>query len=291
MVELCRRGWNVVCVVRNPVEPCDSRIQCVQGDLLQPSSLCFNGISGSIDVLFHFAAQLPTQDVSTEHYLTANCTATARLLDEAARLEIGSVVYASSLPVIGKPEHLPITEDHRTKPTHPYHLSKLCGEIACEMKRRATGQRITSLRITSPYGAGMPSSVLARFVDRALSSQDLQWLGGGSRAQNFVHVSDVVTAALLAAETQDPGVYNIGGAETTTMQELACLVVRLAAGSRSKASSAEGTDPEEGMRWEVALSRASTTLGYRPKISLEQGLREYITWAQSKAEPPRWWKA
>ncbi len=71
----------------------------------------------------------------------------------------------------------------------------------------------------------MSAGVLSRFVDRAMRSEQIQWLGNGSRAQNFVHVSDVVDAAMLASETDTPGVYNIGGSETTSMQDLALLVV------------------------------------------------------------------
>ncbi len=293
VLDLCRRGWNVLCVVRRPVQPLEASIRCVQGDLLEPSSLHFDDISGPVDVLFHFAAQLPANGVSVEQYLTANCTATSRLLDAAVHMKVKSVVYASSLPVIGAPQELPITEDHVTKPNHPYHRSKLCGEIACEKERRNSGQRITSLRVTSPYGPGMSAGVLVRFVDRALRSEQIQWLGSGSRAQNFVHVSDVVDAALLAAETDTPGVYNIGGTETTTMQDLARLVVNTAGarGSVSQASSAGGIDPEEGYRWEVDISRAEACLGYRPKVLLEQGLQEYLQWAQSKAGAPRWWKS
>lgn len=293
VLELCRRRWSVLCVVRRQVEPCDPRIKCLQGDLLQPSSLQLNEISSSVDVLFHFAAQLPANDISVERYQAANCTATTWLLDAAARMNIKSVVYASSLPVIGAPRDLPITEDHDTKPSHPYHVSKLCGEFACEKERRTSGRRITSLRITSPYGPGMSSGLLARFVSRTLRSEPIQWLGSGSRAQNFVHISDVVDSALLAAGTDSPGIYNIGGAETTTMQELARLVVRLASvsGSESQASSAGGSDPEEGYRWEVDLSRAESCLAYLPKVSLEQGVQEYLRWAESGADAPRWWKS
>ncbi len=291
VLELRRRGWDVVCAVRTCVNPSDPGIQCIHADLLHPSSFQLDDIAGSIDTLFHFAAQLPSKDIPAAQYLTANCLATARLLETSARSSIKSVVYASSLPVIGKPEQIPITEDHSTRPRHPYHLSKLCGEMACEMERRVTGRMITTLRITSPYGPGMSSSVLARFVDRALSSEDVQWIASGSRAQNFVHVSDVVNATLLAAEKRTPGVYNVGGAETITMQDLARLVVRLAAGSGSKASSADGLDPEEEYRWEVDLGRSESCLGYRPKISLEQGLLDYIAWAKSKADAPSWWKA
>lgn len=292
VLELRRRGWDVVCVLRGAPRPAPG-IQCVQGDLLQPESLRFDNIPrGSVDVLFHFAALLPSQQSSPEQYLVANCVGTVRLLQTAVQLGIKSVVYASSLPVIGTPERLPITEDHPTNPRHPYHLSKLCGEMACEMSRRTQGLRVSSLRITSPFGPGMsPNGVLARFLGSALRSENLQWLGSGSRAQNFVHVSDVVMGALLAAETDRPGIYNIGGNETTSMRELARTVARLTPGTHSEVNARGVSDPEEGCRWDVDLTRAASGLKYRPRISLELGLAEYIAWLQSGVGTPHWWNS
>ena len=287
---LLYRGWEIVCMTRTTVTALDSRIRCVQGDLLDPGSVLGLHLGDPVDVLFHLAAQLPAADVSAAQCLIANGVATTLLLDVAAELNVKSIVYASSLPVIGIPEHLPITEYHPVKPTNPYHLGKLCGELACEIARRSNGRRVTSLRITSPYGIGMPTEgVLARFSQRALHSEDIQWHGTGSRAQNFIHVSDVVAAALLAAETESPGVYNIGGAETIAMDALARLAVRLVPESRSKVSSSGAPDPEEGCRWEVDLTQASSGLGYQPKVSLEQGLQEYLEWLRSRAPIPRWW--
>ena len=293
VLELRRRGWDVVCMIRGTVQTQDSSVRCVHGDLLEPESLRFDDIqAGSVDALFHLAALLPSKDISLDRYMQANCRATSLLLQSADRLGIKSVVYASSLPIIGVPKHVPITEKHSANPQHPYHLSKLGGEMECEMARRKQGRRISSLRITSPYGPGMSANgVLARFVDRALKSENIQWLGSGSRAQNFVHVSDVVRATLLAAQTDSPGIYNVGGSETTSMQEFAKLVARLAPGSQSKLSAAGTRDPEEGCRWEVDLAHAATGLGYRPAVSLEQGLTEYIAWAQAEADVQRWWKS
>jgi nucleoside-diphosphate-sugar epimerase len=288
VLELRRRDWDVICMVRHSVEPKHEGIRCIPGDLLHPASLSLDAIDETIDVLFHFAAQLPGKDVSPEQYQTANCESTKRLLESAARLQIRSIVYASSLPVIGAPRELPITENHPIAPTNPYHRSKLCAENACETERRDKHRCVTSLRITSPYGSGMAQTVLSRFADRALRSEPVQWMASGSRAQNFVHVSDVADAALLAAETNAPNIYNIGGPETTTMRDLAELTVRLA--GSGTASSAAGTDPEEGIRWEIDLTRASAGLGYRPKVSLEGGLREYLDWKRSGTIAPCWWK-
>jgi UDP-glucose 4-epimerase len=293
VLELRRRGWNVVCTVRSPVETTDADIRCVQADLLQLAQL--EGMlqaAGPMDSVFHFGALLPAAERCIEQYLAVNCVATSRLLEAAGQMGAKSFVYASSLPVIGAPEHLPITEGHSVKPRHAYHLSKLCGEMACEMTRRVRKRNVSSLRITSPYGPGMmQNGVLPRFVSRALKSEEIQWLGNGSRAQNFVHVTDVVAAALLAAATDRPGIYNVGGSETTSMQELARSVTRLTPGTSSQVTASGNPDPEEGCRWEVDLTRAAAGLGYRPKISLEQGLGEYIAWVQSGQDAQRWWKA
>jgi UDP-glucose 4-epimerase len=291
VLELRRRGWNVVCMTRRPVETKDADIQYVQADLLQPAQLDgILGAAGPVDSVFHFAALLPAASTSAEQYLLANCVATSRLLELAGEMGVRSFVYASSLPVIGAPEQLPITEEHSVRPKHPYHLSKLCGEMACEMARRMENRNISSLRITSPYGAGMsPNSVLSRFVSKALQSEEIQWMGSGSRAQNFVHVTDVVAAALLAVETGRPGVYNVGGSETTSMQELARLVTKLTPGTRSKVSASGKPDPEEGCRWEVDLTRSAAALGYRPKVPLDHGLAEYIARMQSRQETVYWW--
>jgi nucleoside-diphosphate-sugar epimerase len=291
VLELRRRGWDVVCMTRRPVETKDANIRCVQADLLQPAQL--DGVLRSavpVDSVFHFAALLPEVGTTIEQYLLANCVATSRLLELAGEMGAKSFVYASSLPVIGTPEHLPITEEHSLRPKHPYHLSKLCGEMACEMARRMEKRNVSSLRITSPYGPGMvQNSVLPRFVSKALQSEEIHWMGSGSRAQNFVHVTDVVAAALLAAETDKPGLYNMGGSETTSMEELARLVTKLTPGTRSKVSASGQPDPEERCRWEVDLTRAAAGLGYRPKVPLEQGLGEYIEWMQSGQEMARWW--
>jgi UDP-glucose 4-epimerase len=290
VLELNRRGWEVVCVVRRPVKPRDGRIRCLQGDLVCPESLRFEDLGVPVDVLFHFAAQLPAQDVPASQYFTANAASTLELLELADKLDIRSVVYASSLALVGPPHHVPITEDTPPKPRHPYHLSKLCGEQCCEMARRVSGRHVSSLRISSPYGIGMPpNTVLARFAHQVLHSAEIKVFGNGSRAQNFVHVSDILTAAIQAIDTSKPGVYNIGGAETTTMLELANQLVRLVPSTRSNISLAGIPDPEEGIRWEVDTKRAATNLGYRPQVALEQGLMEYLGWLQSNTPAPCWW--
>jgi len=189
-----------VCLVRNSVHVEDPNITCVSGDLTEPATLTAAlAAAGKLDAIFHLGASLTTKANSSDAnvHLIANAVATQQLLQSAS--PSCPFIFASSATVIGKPEQLPIAEHHPTKPGQLYSLSKLCGELCCEIARQIEGRHVVSLRITSPYGPGMNSStVLPRYVQQALGSQPVQWFGSGQRTQNFCHVDDVVSACILA---------------------------------------------------------------------------------------------
>ncbi len=293
VAELRREGWEVVCLVRRPVISGDAGVSCVTADLGQPAALgaMLHGI-GRIDCVFHFGAVLPAQQPAptVPQYWTVNALATVALLEWAGHSRVASFVYASGVAVVGAPEQLPVTETHPLAPTHPYLISKLAGELACETARRIGRCSITSLRITSPYGPGMPpTTVLPRFLRQAQDSEPLRWFGSGKRSQNFVHITDVIRAGLLAAQTARPGVYNIGGPSAINMRNLAETIIRLTPGSRSRAEAAGQPDPQDGWRWEVDLSRAATELGYRPSVTIEAGLADYIRRGTVMGTPWQWW--
>jgi len=290
---LRHQGWAVVCVVRRPVKSHDPGIVCVTGDLLEVESMNYaRSEVGEIDVLFHLGAMLPAREPAFERslFLMANTFGAIRLLQTAINMGIPSIVYASGVSIIGKPEVIPITEDHPIHPVDPYQVSKLCAELYCQRVSQIEHKQIVSLRITSPYGQGMsPFTVLSRFAQQAIRSEDIFLYGTGNRRQNFVHVSDVVFACLLAAKAKLSGVYNVAGSASISMRELAELVVRLAPGSRSRVRSSGSPDPQDDYRWEVDLTRSESRLGYRPMLLFEEGLTQYIESLQSGARPNRWW--
>lgn len=293
---LLRRGDEVVCLNRRQVQHSRPGLDCRIADLAHDEGLRrVLGTIGRCDVMFHFGAKLPLAADQTEPgaltpYLATNVMATAILLETAASWGVQRFVFASSLPVIGKPELLPVAENHPVQPQHPYLLSKYQAELACEFLRRMGRVSVTSLRISSPYGPGMHrDTVLPLFTRRALESSDIQIYGSGARTQNFVHVSDVVRAALQAAETGEPGVYNVAGSHSTSMLELADSVVAAVHGSTSRVVFAGHPDPQEDYRWEIDISRSASCLGFRPEIGLAAGLADYVTWLRRGAPGPRWW--
>jgi UDP-glucose 4-epimerase len=248
---------------------------------------------GHLDVIFHLGALLPRNGLLRDEtdFFISNGVSTYKLLKIAQRLGISTFVYASSLPLIGKPNQLPITEQHPVAPLHPYLLSKYYGELACELVRRTTKIRVTSLRISSPYGPGMAQeTVLPRFVNQALACENIYLLGSGQRTQNFVHVKDVVKACMLAANTPCPGVYNIGGRKSYSMLDLAKEIINFIPGSSSQIYFTEKGDPQDDYRWEVSLARSIELLKYFPEIDFQDGLKEYIHFHEKADYSQYWWK-
>ena len=288
---LLESGDELVCLIRGNVTSHHRAIITEQADLNDPR--VFDALEskiGKINVVFHLAAALPSAGLSRHQFEEINGAATERLLVLANRLGASHFVYGSSLSVLGWPKILPVTEEHPLDPATDYGLSKLRGERACEAMRCSGAIAASSLRLSSPYGPGMgDSAVLPRFVAKALKGGRVEWYGSGSRAQDFVHVSDVVTGLRAAAVTCDPGVFNIASGTTLSMRALAERVTREVPGST--AHGAQDPDPQEGIVWEVAISAARHRLGYYPKIAFDHGLRDYIAFARDGQRHDAWWTA
>lgn len=295
VLELDRRHWETVCMTQRSLRSRLPNVAVLTEDLAQPKPVkAIKEAIGKVDAVFHLAASVPNaseKNSDSLSFFSTNALGTMHLLNLALELQAGSFIYASSISVVGKPTHLPIAEDHPVKPLNTYSLSKLYGELYCEFMRRTSFKKIFSLRITSPYGPGMKkNSVLPNFVNKALSSQDFGWMGSGERAQNFVHVGDLINAFLLAAENNNPGIYNVGGPSSVNMKKLAETVKKLVPQCKSRIGSDGKPDPQEDFRWIIVGDLAHSKLGYDPQIALEQGLEEYIRHMQSKAEVPTWWE-
>lgn len=282
--ELVNHDWELICIVRKQHNFGNLKIQQIYGDLSKPESLVYKFADvEDIDVIFHLAAELPVNNPQNDpaRYIVNNTLGTVKLLDVAKELNC-RFIYTSSIPVIGIPQEIPITESHPLRPRSYYHLSKLFGELACDMQRRIRDGKIFSLRISSPYGPGMPeNAVLAKFVNLALRSQNIELLGSGQRTQNFVHVRDIVNAIKLTTQAKIAGTYNLAGLSSVSMESLAHIILDLIPDSSSEILFSEEPDNEEKYRWDVDLTNSKKQLGYYPKISLEQGLDEYIQWIRS----------
>lgn len=253
-----------------------SGIRVVRDDVRDPVFL--TGYLENGDVVVHAAAYISVEEsvASPERYLENNVLGTLNVARACLR-KGASLVFLSSASVYGTPLKLPIGEDHPTKPLSPYGLSKLFGELLLELYGR-DGLRYTILRLFNVYGPGQTgpyAGVISRFIESALKREKLVVFGDGTQTRDFVNVLDVARAVELAITSQVYGeVFNIGSGRATSINELASLVKSLLCGE----CSVEYKPPRPGdIKHSYAdIRKVREKLGYNPRITLEEGLRELV---------------
>lgn len=229
-----------------------------------------------VDLIFHEAAVVSVQksieDPRESH--ETNVDGALSIL-EGARREDARVVVASSAAVYGQPEYVPIDEEHPMEPSSPYGFEKVAVDEYARLYNELYDLETVSLRYFNAYGprqtGGDYSGVVSIFFEQALSGDPITVNGDGEQTRDFVHVSDVVRANLLAAETDAIGeAFNIGTDDVVTIRELA-EIIRDVTGSESEIVH---TDPRSGdiVESQAVISKARKRLGFEPRIKLEDGL-------------------
>ena len=244
------------------------------------------------DVVSHHAAQVsvatsvahPTQDA------TINVLGMVNVLEQAAHHDTRQVIFSSSVAVYGNPQYQPCDEVHPTQPLSPYGLSKLTGEAYLRLLAEMSGLRCTIFRYGNVYGprqsAEGEAGVIAIFADRMLAREPVIIDGDGLQTRDFVYVGDIARANLLALERGGSGPYNLGTGQATTIRDLWFTLQSL--------TGYAGTEvygpPRQGDIRQMVLDAglAARELGWRPQVSLAEGLRRTLqAFAQHEENHPR----
>ena len=229
------------------------------------------------DAVVHAAAYISVEESWEKpyEYLWNNAAVTAKVGREALRMG-AYLVYISSAAVYGNPIYLPIDEEHPTRPTSPYGLSKLAGEEALALLRNA-GLKYAVTRLFNVYGPGQTgpyAGVITRFLERARAGLPPVILGTGEQTRDFIHVLDVARFISLLIEKGAEGVYNVGTGMAVSIRELAHMVMKLA-GIHGEPIY---TDPRPGdILYSVANIEKARGLGWEPRIELKEGLRQILS--------------
>jgi len=257
-----------------------SEAEFVEGDVRDREAM--SSVMEGVDIVFHHAAIVSVEQSVEDPELTHDVTtrATIQLL-EFARRESARVILASSAAVYGQPESVPITETDQTEPTSPYGLAKLHADQYVRLYAELYNVEAIPLRYFNVYGprqtAGDYSGVISIFLEQAQAGGPITVHGDGTQTRDFVHVSDVVQANLLAATEGTPGTaYNIGTGETISILELA-ETIREAVATEVPIR-IEHIDKREGDidESQAAIGRATDDLGFRPTIRLQDGLADLV---------------
>jgi len=190
------------------------------------------------DILFNLAGQVSHIDSMTDPFTDLEINTRSQLsILEACRYENPAIkiVYAGTRQQYGKPDYLPLDEEHRQNPTDVNGVNKLAGEQYHILYHNAYGLRATSLRLTNTYGPRQLIShnrqgFIGWFVRLAVEGKEIQLYGDGQQRRDLCYVDDVVDAFLRvgATDKSDGQVYNLGGQEPITLLALAQLLVEIA---------------------------------------------------------------
>ena len=229
------------------------------------------------DVVFHMAAitKIPVCIEDPLRTLEDNTQGTASVLEYARVCGVKRVVVSSTCAVYGNSPS-PQSETTTTDCLNPYSMSKLMGEQLCYMYHRLYGVGSVCLRYFNVYGDRQPTSgayapVIGIFTDQRNRGSPLTIVGDGEQRRDFVHVSDVVTANILAATSTkvniSGGVYNIGSGKNYSVNEIASMISR-----QTKTVPARIGECTSVL---ADVTRAKEVLGWTPQVSLEDWIAEH----------------
>jgi nucleoside-diphosphate-sugar epimerase len=233
--------------------------------------------------VFHLAAQAGVRKswgrdfrVYTDH----NVDATQRLLEACVGRPLERFVYASSSSVYGDNASIPMREDALPQPVSPYGVTKLAAEQLCHLYFVNYRVPATSVRYFTVYGPRQrPDMAFHRFITAALKGDPITLYGDGEQTRDFTYVGDAVAATIAAGTRGVPGrVYNVGGGSRVSVNQLFDILERIS----GKRLDVRREPAQKGdMRDTFAdTTLARTDLGFRPQVTLEQGVEAEYRWLE-----------
>ena len=187
------------------------------------------------------------------------------------------ILFVSSAAVYGNPSRIPIHEDDIRRPVSPYGLHKAACEDLCEYFSRVEGIDCRIVRIFSAYGSGLRKQILWDLCTKLRSPGPVEMFGTGAETRDFIHVADVVQAIRLVLESGKPGAYNLANGTEVRIDELARALLAAAGEPIDRLRFNGRTKEGDPLNWKADIGRLQA-LGYRPTLSLEQGVLDYWHW-------------
>jgi UDP-glucose 4-epimerase len=273
---------NLVTAVRDP------RVRVIDGSVTDLALL--QQLMKGTDYVFHLAALWLYECVNEPRSaLEVNVVGTYNVIEAATEAGVKKVVYSSSASVYGDAAFTPMTEEHPFNNRTMYGATKVAGEQFFRAFHEQRGLDYAGLRYMNIYGPRMDYkgtyvSVIMKVLDRIDAGEPPLIFGDGSQAYDFVHVTDVARANILALQSDATDeFFNIGIGVKTTIRELVDLLLRI---TNSDVEPEYRPGEQMFVTHRVgSTDKAERLLGFRAVIPLEQGLRSVVEWRRDDTAP------
>lgn len=285
---LLDRGFQVRCFDRPKSKPIshphldNPNFEICEGDFGSEADLAA-ALEGC-DVCFHLVSTtLPKSSNADPIFdVDSNVIGTIRLLEQAVRLGVRKVVFASSGGTIyGIPSQVPITESHPTEPVSSYGISKLAIEKYLHLYKVLHGLDYCILRLANPFGerqrVDASQGAVAVFMGKVLRGETVEIWGDGAVIRDYIYIADVIEALVSAANfTGGEHIFNIGSGRGHSLNQL-LVAIEDATGLKAKRRYLKGR-PFDVPTNVLSIDRAHKLLNWSPNISFEEGLRLFSDW-------------
>ena len=216
-----------------------------------------------------------------EECYSVNVMATQKIL-EIARKKNCSLIYPSTSHVYAIPRKLPIKETHPTNATSVYSASKILGEKLCETYSKSYGLNISVLRLFSTYGPkNSEYKVESRIITQLLSNRPIK-IGNLFPKRDFVYIDDVIRAfQTVMKNLKGFNIYNVGSERSYSIQEI-CNILKKLAGKKISVVTDKTKLRKNDVKNVVSDCSKIKKLGWKPKISINEGLELTLNWYIAK---------
>jgi len=246
------------------------------------------GYFEGMDVVIHLAAlaDIVPSIVSPKEYYESNVNGTFSVVEASRLASVKKFIYTASSSCYGIPKDYPTPETASIQPQYPYALTKYLGEEIALHWAKIYKLPTVSLRLFNVYGprsrtSGTYGAVFGVFLAQKLNSQPFTVVGDGNQKRDFIYVSDVVEAFIMAAGSKlDMDFFNVGTANPQSVNRL----VSLLEGEKVYISKRPG---EPDCTW-ADVNKIKSVLGWEPRVSFKEGVNNILEKIDYWRDAPVW---
>ena len=263
-------------------------VKVIAGDIRDRDSV--NEAAEGVEFIFHLAAliAIPYSYHAPLSYVRTNIEGTLNVLQAARQMDVARVIHTSTSEVFGTARYVPIDENHPLQGQSPYAASKIGADKLAESFHLSFRLPVVTLRPFNTFGPRQSArAVIPTIITQCLNGQSVK-LGNLHPTRDLNYVSDTVDGFLRAATAADAvgHTINLGSGEETSIKALAERIAELIGAPVDIQSDPGRIRPQDSeVERLVADNRlARKLLGWKPRTSLEDGLKKTIEWVTAHLE-------
>ncbi len=276
---------------RNLAGLAGSRFRLVEGDLRRPADIdAAFAAAAQVETVVHLAALAGVRPSIAEplRFCEVNVTGTVHLLEACRARGVRRLVFASSSSVYGHGSKVPFRESEPCdRPLSPYAATKRSGELLASSAHHLHGLDVTCLRFFTVYGPRQrPDLAIHKFARLIAAGGPIDLYGDGSASRDYTWIDDVIDGVVAAIDQQaaasEPAfrIYNLGGAQGTTLRELVGLLS--AALGKEPSVVYKAAQPGDMPHTLADLTQARKHLGYAPRVAITSGIPRFARWIEAE---------